>query len=445
MSHQNHYHKWAILQISVYNSSFAGGWPVPVLKFVRRTLITIARMAPHFGLVVKRPRRFFVFDPFLISAGSHNFNFDLGFREALERKGWSVTILANRYASDGVIADAKAHRLFVSTAYLEFTPFFEAFSRRNGDFYRDLRLFDFANFSPDNIVLVHTITAFELFGLARWYQELPESSRPRLIVYIQLGPALGLKNDTEEIRQVLEAYRSIGSTLSRNQGVILCTTSRRLADLFPAGSISPNLFPLPISWPAEQSPRPDNGRVVFAYVGGARDVKGFHLLPDAIATALDTVPNVDFLIHSPHVIEFSEEISRLRQMGSRVQVRERPPSNREGYYALFDEVDVILNAYDPTQYGEATSMICLEAIGMGKGLITTSGTWSEEIAGHIGAATVVMKGFSSTALADAIVTYATHYQELANKAALAQKRAREDHNVDTFLAATGLDPFAQVT
>jgi uncharacterized protein YdbL (DUF1318 family) len=130
-------------------------------------------------------------------------------------------------------------------------------------------------------------------------------------------------------------------------------------------------------------------------------------------------------------------------MGSRVRVRERPSSNREGYYALFGEVDVILNAYDPAQYGEATSMICLEAIGMGKGLITTVGTWSEEMAGYLGAANVAMKDFSSPALADAITAHAARYQELANKAVVAQKRAREHHNVDAFLAEAGLDPFAQ--
>jgi glycosyltransferase involved in cell wall biosynthesis len=415
---------------------------VPILKLVRQFLITAARVVPHLGLMVRRPRRFFILDPFLTSHISHNLNMDLGFRDALERKGWSVTILANRYASDEVVAEVKAHRLFASTAYGEFSPFFEAFSRRNGDFYRDLRLFDFASFGPDNVVLVHTVTAFELFGLARWYQEIPKHNRPRLIVYIQMGPAFGLNGNTEEISQVLEAYRSVGRTLSRDPGVILCATSQRLADLFPTGSVSTSLFPLPISWPVAPPPRPDDGRIVFGYIGGSRKVKGFHLLPDAIAAILDTVPNADFLIHCPYNTEFSEEISRLRQIGSRVQVRERPSSNREEYYALFGEVDVILNAYDPAQYGEATSMICLEAIGMGKGLITTRGTWSEEMAEYLGAANVTMKDFSSSALADAIKTHAIRYQELANKAAVAQKRARGHHNVDAFLAEAGLDPFA---
>lgn len=413
-----------------------------MLKLVRQTLIAAARIIPHLGLIARRRRRFLILDPFLTSPVSHNLNFNLGFRAALESQGWSVTVLTNRYAYDGVVKEAKAHRLFASAGYAEFSPFFDALQRRNGDFYRDIRLFNFASFGEDNVVLVHTITVFELLGLARWYQELPRNNRPRLIVYIQMGAAFGL-NDKDEIAYASEAYRAAAGALSQIPGVVLCTSSQRLLNLFPAGTIAPHLFPLPISWPTEPASRADDRRVVFGYIGGLRRVKGFHLLVDAIAAVLEAVPNADFLIHGPFNPEFAEEISRLRQMGDRVQMRDRPPSSRDEYYALFSEIDVILNAYDPAQYGEATSMICLEAIGMGRGLITTSGTWAEEIAGRLGAANVTMKNFSSAALVEAIAAYSARCQELTAKAAIAQKEARQHHNVDAFLAATGLAPFAQ--
>ena len=413
-----------------------------MLKLVRQTLVAAARIIPHLGLTVRRGRRFLILDPFLTSAVSHNLNFDLGFRTALEGKGWSVTILANRYAYDGVVNEAKAHRLFASPGYAEFSPFFEAFQLRNGDFYRDIRLFNFADLGADNIVLVHTITVFELFGLARWYRELPKNRRPRLVIYIQMGAAFGL-NDQDEIDYALDAYRSVARALSQIQGVVLCTSSQRLLDLFPAGTIAPHLFPLPMSWPALPAPRADDARVVFGYIGGLRRVKGFHLVADAIAAVLEAVPNADFLIHGPYNPEFAEDIARLRQMGHRVQMRDRPPASREEYYALFSEIDVVLNAYDPAQYGEATSMICMEAIGMGRGLITTSGTWAEEVAERLGAAKVAMKDFSSSALVEAIAAYSARCRELTAKAAVAQKEAREHHNVDAFLAATGLAPFTQ--
>jgi hypothetical protein len=195
--------------------------------------------------------------------------------------------------------------------------------------------------------------------------------------------------------------------------------------------------------PAAPSRRPDDGRVIFGYFGGSRKVKGFHLLPDAIATVLGMVPSAHFLIQCPYNEEFSEEISRLREMGGRVQMRERPLGSRDGYYATFGEMDVILNAYDPAKYGDATSMICIEAMGMGKGLITTIGNWAEEAAEEIGAANMVMRDFSSPALAEAIIGYAARRQEMANKAAAAQTRTREHHNVDAFLAATGLAPFSR--
>lgn len=412
------------------------------LKLVRRILVKSLRILPHLGLIVRRKRRFLIFDPFLTSPVSHNLNFDLGFRSVLESRGWRVTILANRYAYDEVVREAKAHRLFASSGYGDFSPFFDAFQRRNGDFYRDIRLFNFANFGVDNVVLVHTITVFELFGLARWYRELPKTRRPRLIVYIQMGAAFGL-NNKDEIGYALDAYRSAAHTLSHFPEVVLCTSSQRLLDLFPAETVALQLFPLPIAWPAAPPPRTGNGRVVFGYIGGLRRVKGFHLLVDAIGAVLQAVPNADFLIHGPFNPDFSEEIARLRRMGDRVQMRDRPPGSREEYYRLFGEMDAVLNAYDPAQYGEATSMICLEAIGMGRGLITTSGTWAEEIAQRLGAANVAMKAFSSTALVEAITVYLAHSQELAANAAAAQERAREHHNVEAFLASTGLAPFTQ--
>ena len=414
---------------------------MPILKLVRQILVAAARIVPHLGLVFRRNRRFLILDPFLTSPVSHNLNFDLGFRAALESKAWSVTVLANRYAYDRVIREAKAHRLFASPGYVDFSPFNEMFQLRNGDFHRDMCRFNFARFGADNIILLHTITAFELFGLARWYRDLPEDNRPCLIVYIQLGAAFGL-HDKEEIAGAVSAYRSVALSLSRFPKVVLCTSSPRLLELFPAGTISARLFPFPMSWPAPLPPRANDQRIVFGYIGGLRRVKGFHLLAQAVVAVLEAVPNADFIINSPYNPEFADEISRLGGMGGRVQMRNSPPGSRAEYYKLFGEVDVVLNAYDPAQYEEATSMICLEAIGMGRGLITTAGTWAAETAKQLDAANVSMKDFSSESLVAAIADYLARHAELKEKAGLAQKRVREHHNVDAFLAATALPPLA---
>jgi glycosyltransferase involved in cell wall biosynthesis len=412
---------------------------MPVLKAIREIAIGAARASQHLRLVIRKPKRFLILDPFLTNSLGHNLSFALGFKETCKQRGYSFRVLANRYADQAVVSKGHIHRFFSSDGYVGFMPHLEAFWRRNADFYRELRLLNFANFAPENILLLHTVSVFELFGLARWYRELPAATRPRMVIYVQLGAEFGL-DSADEIASVRSLYRMAAKKLAALPNVLICASSNGLLKMFDDEDVSAELFPLPIFWPPRQRSRPDDGRVIFGYFGGARKFKGFHLLVEAIPVVLATVPNADFLICCPYNSDLHEEFAALRKMGARVRLQEDAPAEQGEYYGQFANVDAILNAYDPARYREATSMICLEAIGMGKGVVTTGGTWSDDMARRLGAAMTTMKDFSPEALAEAIVTHTANRREFSSKNEAAQDRVREMHSVDSFLDAIGAKP-----
>ena len=296
-----------------------------VMKALREFAISAVRLSHHFQLIFRKPRRVLILDPFLTNSLSHNLNFDLGFGEAFKRRGWTVRVLANRYADSMVISEGETYRFFSSEAYTGFTPYFDSFWWRNANFYADLRSLRFARFDIDNICLLHTITVFELFGLAQWYEELPGNGRPRLIIYIQLGAEVGLTG-AEEVSIAKTTYKAAAHKLAKFPSVVICTSSEALLKLFDQEDVCTELVPMPIFWPPTQHARVDNGRVVFGYFGGARSVKGFHLIFDAVSAVLDTVTNADFVINCPYNPDFREDLTKLSRIGDRVRVRVVPAS-----------------------------------------------------------------------------------------------------------------------
>jgi hypothetical protein len=408
---------------------------VPLLRAIRDAAINLIRASRQFSLVIPRSKRALILGPFLTETRGHHLNFDIGFIDSLKRRGWSVRVLANRYASDQVIAERNIYRFFSSEAYMAFSPYKRSFWQRNADFYQDLRLLNLSNFKADNIVLLHTITVLELFGLVRWYEELPRVGRPRLIIYIQLGAEFNL-TDHDEMLQARASYRAVARDLAKFPDVMLCASSTGLLDCFDKDHVAPDLISLPICWPPMPQARPNDGRIIFGYLGGARAFKGFHLVTHAISAILDTLPNAYFFLGCPFNPEFAADFAKLAEMGDRVRITQGGYETTD-YYSQFDEVDVVLNAYDPARYRNATSMICLEAIGMGKGIITMDGTWSNSAAHRLEAAVVTMREFSSLSLAEAIMEYSTNHETFSRRAKLAQVRVREMHNVDTFLDTVG--------
>lgn len=405
------------------------------LSFFRRVVADSARIAPHLGWAIPGSRRLLIIDPFFVNTLGHNFNFNRGLGHFLRAQGWSVKIIGNRHADRYALRRVRAHGLIRSPCFGNYPQTLASFLERNEDMRSDLRLLDFIAHRPDNVVLIHTLTVFELGGIARWYSELPATTRPHLILYLQFPPPPGRSDAGGEDDLIRYATTYFIDSLTAMNRVVVCAGSAQIAASFAHRRLVPKVVPMPIAWPAAVPVRPHGGRLVFGYLGGARRSKGMHLLADAIAQVLARTHDLDFLIQCPSNRDMEPDLRRLRDMHPRVQIRDKPDLSTDEYYATFAGIDALLTPYDPAFYGHHTSMTALEAMGVGKGIIATRGTWHESLLHDVDGAGVVMDDFSAPALARAIMTYAEQRDRWPGKLAAAQRQVRRSHNVAGFMNA----------
>jgi len=406
-----------------------------VFSFAKRVIADSVRIAPHLGWALPGSRRLLIVDPFFVHTVGHHSNLNQGFDRFLRAQGWSVKILGNRYANRHALRAVRAHGLIRSPAYDNFQPILGSFLERSGDLYADLRLLDFIAHSRDNVVLFHTLTVFELGGIARWYEGLPSATRPHLILFLQLPPSYGPRDAVVDADLIRYAAKHVIASLAGMDRVVVCASSAQIAALFALDGWAPAVVPMPIAWGAARPARPHGDGLVFGYLGSARREKGFHLLADAIADVLSRTHDLDFLIQCPPNRDLTHDLRRLREMHPRVQIRDAPDLSNDEYYATFADIDAVLAPYDPAVYGQRTSMISVQAIGMGKGIILTPGTWHETLLHDADGAGVVMEDFSAPALARAIVIYAERRDTWPAKLAAAQRQVRRSYNVAAFMHA----------
>lgn len=147
---------------------------------------------------------------------------------------------------------------------------------------------------------------------------------------------------------------------------------------------------LPIPPPTEALVDPVNrtGPLTIAYLGAAREEKGFLLLPDIIDRSLEEHgSNLRFIIQcSPQIVGYTAKIeaaiARLKEHpAGRVRLIEKGQAMSD-YYAVLREADVILACYDREKYKVRGSGIAVEALVFGSMLIASPETSPAVIAGR---------------------------------------------------------------
>lgn len=127
------------------------------------------------------------------------------------------------------------------------------------------------------------------------------------------------------------------------------------------------------------------GPLTIAFLGEARDEKGFPLLPaliEALAEDYIRAGKVRFLIQSnvsqprynPQSAEALKHLKRQASPGVELVARKGALSP-EDYYALVSQADIVLLPYAPHAYQARTSGAMGEALAAGAAVVVTSGTW----------------------------------------------------------------------
>lgn len=224
-----------------------------------------------------------------------------------------------------------------------------------------------------------------------------------------------------------------------NNKVFLYAENALLADNLSTTWHAP-VQPLDLPPPGRPLPLPkyDHNPLVVAYLGAARIEKGFLNLSPIIAALWESHGRhrrIRFRIQSsPQIVGYAPEIrvaiEKLRQFPSHyVELVEQEQTSVE-YARMLDSADVILLPYNRERYTVRGSGIAVEAVSMGRVLITTTGTYPASlITDACGVAAANTEGY-----VEGLRRLTDDFPRYAVNAHINAKRYRRRYSAERYLA-----------
>jgi glycosyltransferase involved in cell wall biosynthesis len=424
--------------------------------------------------------KFVIVDQSLRDLNGHHFEYDLALAGAAKRMGLSICILSNKdwsVRATAGLADFPVRRYFRDAWNEVHQSQFDRLSRhalgmlppalrpsliaagsrarrmaralRPGaaptpilpTFGRELTgFFDANGLSAADHVLLHTVSVPELHALIAALgcrDEMPTLHvilrRDASELSVQVSPWGG-------ITRVFEKVRS--SAVLRRQFRFYSDT-RQLAHQYTAigGGLAVQTLPIPHNLDATiAAPTISEGRpACVTYLGNARTEKGFHFLPDAVASLhakyLKT-GRLRFVLQANSHLSLEEGViaaarRKLSIYGSdQVRLINRVLSQTD-FQELLLQSDLVLLPYEAACYRRRSSGVLVQALVSGVPVIVPEATWLSDAAPTGTAVT-----FSSPhTLSAAIATAVDRLPELQAAARLAAPQWRATHNSEALVRA----------
>lgn len=327
-----------------------------------------------------------VFDPSLDAFHGHHWEFAQIIKEACGSK-FDVRFYASLRAKLKLLLSLPAQPICDTGVYplplgnFDDTPplinFDDTYLSTTAATIRALNMIDSRDVGPEAILIMHTVTVYQLGALAQWFSALPRFGRPKLCIQFQFPVEFTLATDTTVHKRAIGLARAAAGTLMATGRTRFAANSKLLAD-----HISKQLeqdcavLPLPTRWPELcQAIRPDPG-VVFGFFGGLRMEKGASIIAQAIPAFAARYPDTRFLVHAPAPPSESDlfAVAALKAV-PQVELIHDNFDCKGDYFKQFLRASCILLPYDPAAYAYRTSGILIEALGLGRLIITTKGSW----------------------------------------------------------------------
>jgi glycosyltransferase involved in cell wall biosynthesis len=315
-----------------------------------------------------------IFDPALREYQGHHLEFARLLRTELAK-----TFVTSGYvhfrARTGIITALRAQPVCFGSTYVESSPtdFDAIYCAETRDMLKSLQNVKRSDLGPNSIFILHTLTAFQLEGLAHWYTALDSIDRPKLFLQFQFPLEFGAEES--DWPQLLERVRTAASALASAGTVRFSTNSHLMMDRICNQLGQPvALMPVPIRWPVLSRANELTAGPVFGFFGGLRQEKGSRLLAEAIPTFSARHQDARFIIHAPGTESDPVALRALEHL-PRVEIIRQSFRSKDDYFDAFSRAGCILLPYDPAKYAVRTSAILLEAVGLGRLVITTDHSW----------------------------------------------------------------------
>ncbi|MEL6645077.1 MAG: glycosyltransferase [Pseudomonadota bacterium] len=372
-------------------------------------------------------RQCLILDPGLRVSSGHHQNAALHIVEDAKDAGFSVRVLASRFASDAVIEKLRAEPVFTNSAYSMGDGSTAAFDRYASTTFDAL----IAALGPDltapDVIVLPTADAALAEALARYLEMVPEDRRPGVIAWLLLPRDFLRMNTPAAQGGVLRGFHRLDAALPRDRFRVFVETEAVRASFAEDFSVEIEIAPSPSTalQPLTAEGREADQPLTFSGFGHIRPGKGFELFPEAIRIAKAARPDIVFRIHAtPGRSEGAEAdlVAAMAAAAPDVEVIARELDGPE-YNALLGRADVALLPYDPAIYAERGSGIFNEFEQLGKPVVATAGCSFAARAIADGRA-IAAQDYSPQALAAAIVEAADHFDDLSVRCrAFAEDRA----------------------
>lgn len=386
-----------------------------------------------------------IFDSLLINKVGHCFEYAKSIYDEWRSRGLPAKVYCNIKAEKDIVYYFNATPLFLKDIYYVFskTPIRSIinFLITNFLFLKDLKKIAPTTFSQTDIALFHTITHNQLLGLLIWYKGLPPKCRPVLVLLFVYANII-YKGTKQHFTKSFFAYKLIfklfSSFINKHKIILAVGNEILLEEYNKLFKKKMMVFPFPISdlsYPNNTNEQ--KSATVIVYLGGARENKGYQLLPYLIRKVLHEHDNVQFVVQSnlqghsssQRLVLDAKEL--LETFTQHVTIIDKPLSTEE-YYNILSQADLVLLPYSPFAYYKNTSGIFAEAIAFGKPVIATKNTWMEKQIREYNNCGISCEN-TVEALLEAINLFLKNKIEYKNKAKEAAAKWKKIHNVKTYV------------
>jgi glycosyltransferase involved in cell wall biosynthesis len=324
------------------------------------------------------PARLLIVDPSHILQTGHNHAVNTLFCEEAARRTIDCRVFSHQKlaATDGIwpVFQVMAYKAFPEDSVDALRLAHQTASTFAEDLTRHVQ----PHLQDGTVVLCHTMNAALLHGLARWLTQLPSRAGLRLRIGLNLPPDFRDRRPEIVFFNRFEYQLALNLLRAACPGLKWYAETRELAEIFhPLGAVGVERKRLPtrvIDRP-RPAPVPDRPRICFL-PGEVRPEKGAEFLINSVVAIAAQQPSwlgkLRFRFTSmtllPHVADF------LRQYPMLFELLPDTSMDRNRYWALLHDADLVSCCYEPANYVARASGIFLESLAIGKPVLVSPGT-----------------------------------------------------------------------
>lgn len=397
-------------------------------------------MSPH-QLSNKQDRdlRYILADPYLTDVSGHCLSYLRAIETAAARRGTTSVLVGSEQLNDELRADGilpifSSETLARQSRVARLTERFSFMPAASTRLFRDLQRMDgHVELRTSDTILLNSLRQQHLMGAFHFQASIPNYRRPKLAVVLHFTSIRdGHHVNSKLLRYAIQGLRYLEE--KRPVRVYLLADTEELKEEYSQISAIPvGVVPIPHSPPPE-GPTPSSSPLRIAFIGQAREDKGFFRLPALVNAILgqSSLPSTEFHIqaHSPLSDKrYADAARSLRTSG--VTLYKEPLSASE-YDRLLRQADIVLLPYSPHPYTRQSSGVFAEALALGKVIVAPKGTWMARQLEHYGTGVTFDHG-DEEGLAEAVTTAVHELPNLRQRARIASDRWYRLHNADNML------------